>query len=78
MEEIEEAKEKFLALVREIDPEVKCVIPERPSDITFLISFGKGNSRKYLGFSEDDLLDLLEGVREGEIKQKTTQIISEL
>ncbi|MBI4436540.1 MAG: hypothetical protein HY590_03905 [Candidatus Omnitrophica bacterium] len=78
MEEIEEAKEKFLTLVREIDPEVKCVIPERPTNFTFLISFGKGNSKKYVGFPEDDLLDYLEGAREEEIRQRVTQIISEL
>ena len=78
MEEIEEAKEKFLALVKEIDTEVKCVIPERPSTFTFLISFGKGNSKKYVGFPEDDLLDFFEGMRVEEIRQRVVQIISEL
>ena len=78
MDEIEEAKRKFLALVREIDSAVKCVIPERPTNFTFLISFGKGNSKKYVGFPEDDLLDFLEGARQEEIRQRVTQIISEL
>ena len=78
MDEIEEAKEKFLALVKEIDPAVKCVIPVRPTNFTFLISFGKGNSKKYVGFSEDDLLDFNEGARTEEIRQKVSQIISEL
>jgi len=78
MEEIEEAKTKFLELVKEIDPEVKCVIPERPSNFTFLISFGKGNSKKYVGFPEDDLLDFFEGMRVEEIKQRVAQIISGL
>lgn len=78
MEEFAEAKQKFLALVREIDPDVKCVIPERPTNFTFLISFGKGNSKKYVGFSEDDLLDFLEGARQEEIRQRVAQIISEL
>ena len=78
LDEFEEAKEKFLALVKKVDPDVKCVIPERPSNFTFLISFGKGNSKKYVGFPEDDLLDFLEGVREEEIRQRVTQIISEL
>jgi len=78
MEEIDEAKAKFLALVQEIDSDVKCVIPERPTNFTFLISFGKGNSKKYVGFSEDDLLDYLEGAREEEIRQRVRQIISGL
>ena len=78
MEEIEEAREKFLALIKEIDSEVKCVIPERPTNFIFLISFGKGNSKKYVGFSEDDLLDFLEGERQEEIRQRVTKIISEL
>ena len=78
MEEIEAAKEKFLALVKEIDPEVKCVIPERSTNYSFLISFGKGNSKKYIGFSEDDLLDYSEGMRQEEIRQKVVQIITEL
>ncbi len=78
MEEIEEAKEKFFALVKEIDPDVKCVIPERPTNFTFLISFGKGNSKKYVGFPEDDLLDFSEGARQEEIRRRVAQIISEL
>ena len=76
--EIEEAKEKFLALVREIDSEVKCVIPERPTEYSFLISFGKGNSKKYVGFSEDDLLDYSEGMREEEIRKRVAEIIAQL
>ena len=77
-DEFGEAKEKFLALVKGIDPDVKCVIPERPTNFIFLISFGKGNSKKYVGFSEDDLLDFAEGARQEELRQKVTQIISEL
>ena len=78
MEEIEEAKGRFLALVKEIDPDVKCVIPERPTNDSFLISFGKGNSKKYVGFSEDDLLDYFEGMRQEEIRERVAQIIAEL
>ena len=78
MEEIEEAKEKFLALVKAIDSDVKCVIPDRPTNYSFLISFGKGNSKKYVGFSEDDLLDYSEGMRQEEIRKRVAQIISEL
>ena len=78
MEEIEAAKQKFLELVKDIDPAVKCVIPERPTQYSFLISFGKGNSKKYVGFSEDDLLDYSEGMRQEEIHNRVAQIISEL
>lgn len=78
MEEIEAAKQKFMELVKEIDPAVKCVIPERPTQYSFLISFGKGNSKKYVGFSEDDLLDYHEGMRQEEIRKRVAQIISEL
>ena len=78
MDEFEQAKEKFLALVKEVGPDVTCVIPQRPTNSTFLISFGKGNSKKYVGFPEDDLLDFAEGDRQEEIRQRVTQIISEL
>ena len=78
MDDFQEAKGKFLEMVKEVDPEVKCVIPEKPTNATFLISFGKGNSKKYAGFAEDDLLDFVEGIREEEIRGKVAQIISEL
>jgi len=78
MSEIEEAKQKFFETVASIDRDVKCVIPERPTDFNFLISFEKRGGKKFITFSEDDLLDLLEGVRVEEIKERITETISQL
>jgi len=69
MEEFAEGKEKFVQLVKSIDPSVEIVIPVTPSRGMFLISLTKAGQRKFLTVSEEDILDLLE---DADILKKVT------
>jgi hypothetical protein len=69
MGEFDEGKEKFLQLVKSIDPSVAVVIPVTPSRGMFLISLTKGGQRKFLTVSEEDILDLPE---DADILKKVT------
>ena len=60
MGEFDAGKEKFLQVVKSLDPAVEIVIPVVPSRGIFLISFTKAGQRKFLTVSEDDILDLPE------------------
>ncbi len=59
-EELETAKENFLALLKETDPVVQSVIPVRSTNDHFLISLTKSGKREFISVSEGDLLDLEE------------------
>ncbi len=72
MDELEEGKQKFLDIVRQIDPGVEVVIPATPSNNVFLISLTKGPNRKFITVAEDDILDL---PQEEDILQKTTLLL---
>ncbi len=74
MEDYEEGKAKFLAVVKGIDAEVAVVIPTVPSNGRFLISLTKGANRKFLTVPEDDMLDL---PSEEDILSKTTVMLQE-
>lgn len=69
MGEFDGGKEKFLQLVKSIDPAVEVVMPVTPSRGIFLISFTKAGQRKFLTVSEDDILDLPE---DADILKKVT------
>ena len=69
MEEFAEGKEKFVQLVKSIDPSVEVVIPVTPSRGMFLISLTKAGQRKFLTVSEEDILDLPE---DADILKKVT------
>ena len=58
MDELEEGKQKFLEVVKGIDPHVLVVIPVTPSNSMFLISLTKGANRKFITVPEDDIIDL--------------------
>jgi hypothetical protein len=60
MGEYDAGKEKFVQVVKTIDPSVEVVIPVTPSRGTFLISLTKSGQRKFLTVSEEDILDLPE------------------
>ena len=60
MGEFDGGKEKFLQVVKSIDPAVEVVIPVVPSRGLFLVSFTQAGPRKFLTISEDDILDLPE------------------
>ncbi|MGH7166905.1 MAG: hypothetical protein ACREII_00085 [Nitrospiraceae bacterium] len=72
MGEMEEGKQKFLDLVREIDSAVQVVIPVTPSNSMFLISLTKGGSRKFITIPEDDIIDL---PNEADIRAKVTKVV---
>ena len=74
MDEIEEGKQKFLALVRDIDQQVQVVIPVTPSNSMFLISLTKGSNRKFITIPEDDIIDL---PHESGILTKVTKTIKD-
>jgi len=60
MDEFAAAKQRFIAIAHEIDPEVVVVIPERSTQDAFRISLTRGAHRRFLTLSEDELLDLVE------------------
>ena len=72
MGEMEEGKQKFLDLVREIDSAVQVVIPVTPSNSMFLISLSKGGNRKFITIPEDDIIDLS---NEADIRAKVTKVV---
>ena len=74
MDEMEEGKQKFLALVRDIDQQVQVVIPVTPSNSMFLISLTKGTNRKFITIPEDDIIDL---PHESGILTKVTKTIKD-
>jgi hypothetical protein len=59
-DEFASAKQCFLDLVHEIDPDVTVVIPERSTQDAFRISLTRGSNRRFLTIAEDDMLDLVE------------------
>lgn len=58
MSELENGKKRFVEVVKAIDPQVAVVIPTAASNGLFLISLTKGNARKFITVSEDDITDL--------------------
>ena len=74
MDEMEEGKQKFLALVIDIDQQVQVVIPVTPSNSMFLISLTKGANRKFITIPEDDIIDL---PHESGILTKVTKTIKD-
>ena len=72
MDEMEEGKQKFLDLVREIDSAVQVVIPVTPSNSMFLISLSKGGNRKFITIPEDDIIDL---PNEAGIRAKVAKVV---
>ena len=76
MEEFAEGKEKFVQVVKSLDPSVEVVIPVTPSRGMFLISLTKSGQRKFLTVSEEDILDLPEDA--GILKKVTSEVQSAL
>ena len=76
MGEFDEGKERFLEVVKGIDPSVEVVMPVTPSRGMFLISLTKAGQRKFLTVSEDDILDLPEDA--GILKKVTGEVQSSI
>ncbi|HEY5647958.1 MAG TPA: hypothetical protein VIU33_00555 [Nitrospiria bacterium] len=79
MSEIESGRKIFNDIVKEIDSGVSVVIPEAPSNGLFLISLTKGNARKFMTVSEDDIVDLTsDDLIKDEVRDRILGTISEL
>ena len=79
MSELELGKQKFLELVKAIDPEVTIVIPTIPTNSLFLISLTKGKARKFITVSEDDVIDLVsDDLIRNEVEDRIRETIAEL
>ena len=76
MGEFDQGKEKFLEVVKGIDPTVEVVMPVTPSRGMFLVSLTKSGQRKFLTISEDDILDLPED--SGILKKVTGEVQSSI
>lgn len=74
MDEMEEGKQKFLEVVKGIDPVVQVVMPVTPSNSMFLISLTKGPNRKFITVPEDDIIDL---PHEATILTKVTKTVKD-
>lgn len=74
MDELEDGKQKFLDIIKELDASVEVVIPTTSSRSLFLISLTKGPNRKFITVHEDDLLDLPE---DSGVQVKTTALLRE-
>ena len=72
MDEMEEGKQKFLEVVKEIDETVQVVIPVTPSNSMFLISLTKGPNRKFITVPEDDISTCSRSEHPGESHQNGT------
>ncbi len=60
MDEVEAGRTKFLEVLKKIDPQADGVIPTRSTNNNFLISLTKGNARKFITVTEDDLIDMVD------------------
>ncbi|MBI3597435.1 MAG: hypothetical protein HY203_09810 [Nitrospirae bacterium] len=79
MSELEEGKQKFIEMVKAIDPQVTVVIPTSASNSLFLISLSKGKARKFITVSEDDIVDLVsDDLIHDEVEDRVREAISEL
>jgi len=79
MSEIEDGKQKFIEMVKALDPTVTIVIPVSASNSLFLISLTKGKARKFITVSEDDIVDLaLDDLIHDEVQDRVREAISEL
>ncbi len=74
MDEMEEGKQKFLDVVKEVDAAVQVVIPVTPSHSMFLISLTRGTNRKFITVPEDDIIDLPNDAR---ILTKVTKTVQD-
>ena len=79
MSEMEAGKQKFIEMVKAVDPQVAVVIPTTPSNGLFLISLTKGKARKLITVSEDDIMDLTsDDLIADEVEDRVRGTISEL
>lgn len=79
MSSIEEAKQRLSAMVKSMNPQVACEIPEVDTDGFFQIILSTKDKKLPLPLSEDDLLDFIEDPsRMKQIRGQVEQLIRDL
>ena len=75
-DEFADPKRILTELVTAIDPAVTVVIPERSTLDAFRISLTKGQHRRFISLSEDDMLDLVESA--AAVERTRTMLAAEI
>ena len=79
MSDLDEAKQKLSEMVRSINPQLVCKIPEETANGCFQIAITNREKTLCLPLSEDDLFDFVEDPsRMKQIRGKMEQLIRDL
>ena len=79
MSDLDEAKQKLSEMVRSMNPQLVCKIPEETADGFFQITIANNEKTLHLPLSEDDLFDFVEDPsRMKQIRGKMEQLIRDL
>ena len=79
MSDLDEAKQKLSEMVRSMNPQLVCKIPEETANSFFQIAITNKEKTLYLPLSEDDLFDFVEDPsRMKQIRGKMEQLIRDL
>jgi hypothetical protein len=79
MSDLDEAKQKLSEMVRSMNPQLVCQIPEETANGFFQISITHNEKTLHLPLSEDDLFDFVEDPsRMKQIRGKMEQLIRDL
>jgi hypothetical protein len=79
MSDLDEAKQKLSEMIRSMNPQLVCKIPEETANGFFQIAITNNENTLYLPLSEDDLFDFVEDPsRMKQIRGKLEQLIRDL
>ena len=79
MSDLDEAKQKLSEMVRSMNPQLVCKIPEATANGFFQITITNNEKTLHLPLSEDDLFDFVEDPsRMKQIRGKMEQLIRDL
>jgi len=79
MSDLDEAKQKLSEMVRSMNPQLVCKIPEETANGFFQITITNNEKTLHLPLSEDDLFDFVEDPsRMKQIRGKMEQLIRDL
>ena len=78
MADIKKARSTFLELIEDLDPDVECVIPPKPSQGNYLIELSRADGKQVVKVSEKELLAIEdEGVRQ-KVEERVLTAIEKL
>ena len=79
MSDLDDAKQKVSEMVRSMNPQLVCKIPEETANGFFQITITNKEKTLYLPLSEDDLFDFVEDAsRMKQIRGQMEQLIRDL